>query len=292
MPFGYTKHLEDQGKSQGTVAGYLKTIDMFFVYLDSVYGKQKEIYEISPKDIKGFLEAKLASGNEVKTVNKHLTILKGFFDYLWKIGKAPIDPAVKIPRYKVGEEKPSILMYEDLLDILPQVIHNPDYNSLRKTIFILAIKGLRSSEFQIPKENVIDKNNIIEIMLKKHVVRLEGIEAEEFLSYYFEAQLNGSNYLFITRKHDDSIVPVENMSIYMHLNVISNDYDFPTKLTLNSIRHAYAYYLYTKERMTIEQIGNKLGIESESAANLVKTSQERHRKGKELLEIEAENIVE
>ena len=279
MPFGFTQYLEDHGKSQETIEGYIKTINMFFHFIDETYGKQKEIHQINPKDIKDFLQSKLDTGNEVTTVNKHLTILKRFFDYLWQQGKAPVDPAMKIKSYKGEEEKANTLTYEMLLDILPYVLKNPEYPALRKTIFILALKGIRNADFRIPKSNVFDKGDTVDILLRKHTISLQGEEADVFLQYFFEAQFNGSAYIFTTKKRDGSLVAIELMSIYTHLNAITADYGLPNKLTLNGIRHAYAYYLYTKKRWTIEEIAFSLGIESNSAANLIKVNQERYARG-------------
>ncbi|MGM0878955.1 MAG: hypothetical protein ACQEWV_30950 [Bacillota bacterium] len=165
-----------------------------------------------------------------------------------------------------------------LLEIIPRVLNNPDYSLLRKVIFILAMKGLRNSEFQIHKDNVIDHGDKVEILFKKHSMILEGKEGELFLRNYFESHFNGSDYVFITKKHDESIVPIEIMSVYTHLNAITEDFNFPSKITLNTIRHAYAYYLYTKKSYAIQQIANKLGIENNSAANLVKISIDRYKK--------------
>ncbi|WP_337019974.1 hypothetical protein [Oceanobacillus massiliensis] len=236
--------------------------------------------------------------------------MKGFFDYLWSVGKVQVDPAAKIRRFKEEPEKPNFITYEMLLEALPPILHNPDYSTLRKTIYILALKGIRFSDYVLPKGNVIDKGETVDIYLKKRVITLEGIEAEIFLTHFLDAQFNSSDYVFITKKRTRNsensnldikgegkdntsaeIVPVEVMSIYTHLNAISEDYNFPAKISLNLIRHAYANYLYTKQKMVIEEIAMHLGIENESAANLVRISQNRYLIGKELLEIEGKKVV-
>ncbi|QAS54798.1 tyrosine-type recombinase/integrase [Halobacillus litoralis] len=292
MPFQYSKYLEDKNKSQNTIAGYLKTIHLFFSFIDNFYEKQKEPYQISPADIKNFLNSKVKEGNSIKTVNKHLTILKGFFDYLWRIEKVPVDPAMKIDRFLEEENKGNSLTYDLLKDTLPKVINNHNYTTLRKSIFILSTYGLRSAEFQIKKGNVIDHGNSVEILYPKRNLILYNDEAEIFLSYFFESQFNGSDYIFTTKKHDESLVPIEYMSLHMHFSVISQDYNFPVKITPNDIRHAYAFYLYTEKRMVVEQIAAELGIEVVSAAQLIKNSQFRHHKGKEQLELDEKLGVE
>lgn len=274
MPFGYDKYLEEQGYSDKTVGSYIFAINSFFHYLDSTYKQSKELYEIKPSDIKGFLEKLLEQGSNVSTVNKHLTILKGFFDYLWEQNTIPVDPTVKIKRYQKREIKPLGLNYEELLELLPKILHN-DYSFLRKSIFILALKGLRVSEFQFKKDDVKEIPNGVHITLKKHTLTLDGLEAECFLRYYYESFFHDSEYVFVTNKHNGEVVPVEMDSLYNHLSAISKDYHIEPRLSFNGIRHAYVYYLYKKQKLSIEEIAKTLGIKNPSAANLLNFSIER-----------------
>jgi len=283
--YGYGGFLVENGYSDETVDSYRKSIDLFFTFIDKKYGREKEAFEINPSDIKEFLQSKIEQGNSSKTVNKHLAILKGFFDYLWNKDIVKIDPAVKISRYKVIEKNEKVLDYSILLELLPKLLNNPDYTALRKSIFILALKGLRVSDFQILKDSVIEKGNSIHIDLKKRIVVLSGDEKSYFMEYYYESLFNGSDYVFITKKHKENIVPIEIMSIYTHLNAISNEYRLPQKLSLNDIRTSYAYYLHANKKYSVQKISETLGIELDSAAQLVKNSIERHKIVKEKVEL-------
>ncbi|MGN7299755.1 tyrosine-type recombinase/integrase [Ferdinandcohnia sp. SAFN-114] len=283
--YGYGGYLSENGYRDDTIDSYRKSIDLFYAFIDKKYGKEKAVFEINPSDIKGFLQDKIEQGNSLKTVNKHLTILKGFFDYLWNKDIVMVDPAVKISRYKVIETKVNVMDYSFLLELLPKVLTNPDYNALRKSIFILALKGLRVSDFQIQKDNVIEKGNIVQLDLKKRIVMLVDDEKSYFIEYYYESIFNGSDYVFVTKKHKENIVPIEIMSIYTHLNAISNDYQLPQKLSLNDIRTSYAYYLHANKNYSVQKISETLGIELDSAAQLVKISIDRHMNVKEKVEI-------
>ncbi|MDO6657401.1 site-specific integrase [Anaerobacillus sp. 1_MG-2023] len=276
MPYGYTSYMEREGYSTETITSYVKTVRAFFSYIDMKYEKSKEVFEITPKDIKTFIDSCLSDGHSKMTCNKYLSILKSFFDYLWQKDKIAADPTVKIKRYVLEDTKKTEITYQQLLDILPDILSNPTYSSLRKAIYVLTLKGLRHSEFQFIKENVIDMGDSVTIKLKKHEINLTHDAAETFMSYYFESQFNGTPYVFITKKHDSSLVPIEVMSLYTHINAISKDYGLPTKLNLNMIRHAYAYYLYKVQRHTIENISTILGIKPASAAQLVKISLDRY----------------
>lgn len=277
MPFGYSKYLEDKSKSHETINSYVKEINYFFSFLDFKYSKQKELFEITSRDIKDYLEDKRKKGSKTVTINKHITILKSFFDYLWTINKVPIDPCEKIKRIKEIDIINQKLNYKLLLETLPQVLERQDYSALKKVIYILSLYGIRASEFQIEKENVVIDpiNTYVKIKTKKRNIKLTNQYAEYFMEYFYnESMFNLSKYVFITNKHNDTVVPVEAMTIYSNLRIIAEDFSLPG-LKLNDIRHAYAYYLYCDKKLTIEQVAEELGIEEQSAALLIEASLQR-----------------
>lgn len=275
MPYGYSEYLLEKSKSPETIDSYVKEVNYFFTFLDHKYKRKKELYEITPTDIKDYLEDKKVKGSKSVTINKYITILRNFFDYLWIINKIPADPSAKIKRIKEQEKYNQELTYQSLLETLPKILENPSYSTIRKVIYILALHGLRTSEFQILKDNIVNQQDEVIIKTKKRKIVLKGKNADYFLEYYNkESMFNLSNYVFVTKKHSDEIVPVEGMTIYIHLRSICEDYNLH-KLVLNDIRHAYAYYLYKEKQFTIEDIANEFGIEENSAALLVDESMYR-----------------
>lgn len=273
MPYGFIKHIENKGYSIETTASYEKVINQFFGFIKAVYPQNKEPFQISPNDIKNYLEEQKEKNKGISTINKELAILKTLFNYLWEINIVPIDPAVKIKRYKV-ESLPKVdITYPKLLEILDKVLNNGGYTPVRKAIFLLAIKGLRTSEFRFKKEDVTDSvsNDTVTIKLKNRVITLEGREATYFQEYFYEAALNGCDYVFTTKPHGEDVAgPIQVMSILNHLRSISHDY-LPNEetLTLISIRKALAYDLYIKKN-SIQSIAKILGIEENSASSYLK----------------------
>lgn len=277
MLFGYEQHLIDGHKSAETIDTYTKTINQFFAYMDNFYNKKIELHEIKPSDIKNFLHNKLEhSKNSISTLNKHLTILSSFFDFLWENNKIIIDPAAKIKRFKETKIEAKTLKYEFLLEIKDQVLSNGNYSNLRKAIFILALKGIRPSQYQFKKTCVTEKENEVLLSLRSHNIILQDNDAEYFMSAYYDSCFHSSNYMFITKKQDNSFVPIELMSIYTHLNAISKDYNLEKKLNLNDIRYSYVYYLHTHKSYSIENISENLGLGYDSSAQLLRNTMERY----------------
>lgn len=273
MAYGFIKHIEKKGYSKETIQSYEKIVNQFFIYIQSVYPENKDPIHISASDIKNYLETQLIKEKSVSTINKELAILKTMFNYLWEINKIPIDPAVKIKRY-ASNDKPAIdLPLSELLELLEKVLANPDYPSVRKSIFLLATKGLKTSEFRFKKEDVKEYPELEKIVIQLHnrQIDLTGKEASYFQEYFYESVFNGSDYVFITKKHGEEMGrPIEVMSILNHLRAIAKDYlnDHHT-ITLVGIRRAIAFDLYIKHT-PIQQIAKLLGIEEESASNYVK----------------------
>ncbi|RHW35974.1 integrase [Neobacillus notoginsengisoli] len=274
MPYGFIRHLEDKGYSEETILSYEKVTNNFINFIASVYPENKEPFHINPSDIKNYLDLQLKSDKSVGTVNKELAILKTFFNFLWETNKIPVDPIVKIKRFKVQTFPEVDVSFEEINTILQKVLLNPEYTTLRKSIFILATKGLKTSDYRFKKDYVQDsiQDDRVKIKLRNRVIQLEGKEASYFREYFYEAMFNDSDYVFTTRQRKQKINgPIQVMSILNHLRAISVDYlpEDTQQLTLLSIRRSIAFKLY-KEKHSIQSIAKALGIEESTASNYLK----------------------
>ncbi|MBT2724427.1 site-specific integrase [Bacillus sp. ISL-46] len=274
MPYGFIRHIEDKGYSLETVKSYDKVVNQFFKFINKSYPFNKEPFQISPTDIKNYLEEQLERDKSISTVNKELAIIKTFFHFLWEFNKVPIDPAVKMKRLKIEKELKVIVTYDEILSILENVLLNQGYSKLRKAVFLLAVKGLKTADFRFKKEDIIDDldNNNIVIQLKNRSISLRGTEATCFREYYVETRYNESDFVFTTTPHGErSGGPIQVMSILNHLRAISSDYlgENDPALTLISIRRAMALHLYLK-KYSLQDIAKELGIEENSASNYLK----------------------
>ncbi|MDQ0201974.1 tyrosine-type recombinase/integrase [Neobacillus ginsengisoli] len=275
MPYRFIRHIENKGYSSETLKSYEKVINQFFKFIAKSYPLNKEPFQISPTDIKNYLEEQLELDKSISTVNKELAIIKTFFNYLWEINKVPIDPAVKIKRFKVKKELKVVITYDVILSILEKVLSNQDYSKLRKTVFLLAVKGLKTADFRFKKEDVLDsiEDNSMIIQLKSRSISLRGKEAACFCDYYSETIMySESEYVFTATSHGEQCeVPIHVMSILNHLRAITSDYlgEGSPGLTLISIRRAMALNLYLK-KYSIQVIAKELGIEENTASNYLK----------------------
>lgn len=271
----FIRHIEDESYSEETIQSYEKVITQFMRYLSAIYQKNKEPFEVNPSDIKDYIQYQTEKrGKSISTANKELTVLKTFFNYLWEKDYVKVDPCVKIKRLKQDKVVHIDYTYEEITGILNKVLANPNYHAVKKATYLLATKGLKTSDFRFKKSDVSISKDKVKIRLKHRSIALEGIESECFLEYYYDALLNETDYIFTTKNQKSgSRGPVQVMTLLNHLRTISSDY-FPSHakpLTLVSIRKAIVYYLYTKENKPIQYIATLLGIEEISASNYIKS---------------------
>ncbi|MGS2779881.1 tyrosine-type recombinase/integrase [Robertmurraya sp. GLU-23] len=273
MPYGFIRSIEQKGYSDETIRSYERVVSQFFVFINQLYPDSKDPHEINPLDIKQYLDGQIDKDKSISTVNKELAIIKTMFHYFWENNIVPIDPTVKIKRYAVKEKPVVEISYEVISRLVDKVLSNSDYSKLRKALFILAAKGLKTADFRFKKKDVIDHTfkDQVDINLKNRKITLLDKEASYFLEYYYETLFNDSEYVFTTKPHGSDIGgPIEVMSILNHLRYISQDFLSDKKpLNLLVIRRAIAYDLYMK-KLPIQQIAKELGIEEMTTSNFVK----------------------
>ncbi|WP_214484492.1 site-specific integrase [Bacillus sp. SM2101] len=274
MPDGYSNYLREQKKrSELTIDEHVRQITFFFNYLIQKYSKEKvkELYEINSRDVKDYLNMKKSRGLKPKTINKILAILKSYFDYLERVGKVPIDPAVKIP-YLPTDSNRDVLNYSRLLEIYPEVLEHPKYSLLRKSIFILAIKGFRISDFHFVKDDIKFYNNTLTILTgenKQRILYLIDKEYEIFAEYYYQTLLDESEYVFKSKSKNGDITPIDKVTVYINLKAIAKDFNIE-HFSLNELRLSYAHFLSFNKKMPNNEIANILGTKEESISSMVK----------------------
>ncbi|MEY8742054.1 tyrosine-type recombinase/integrase [Bacillales bacterium AN1005] len=280
MPYGFIKNLENKGYSRETLISYEKVIGQFFSYLTILYPENKDPFQISSKDIKNYMVAQEEKEKSPSTINKELTIIKSFFNYLWEIDNVPVDPAVKIKSLKIKKRVEVKTFYEELTNKLEPILSHKEYPMVRKTIFLLALKGLKYSDFLFKKEDVLisQLDDQVEITLKHKTILLKENEASIFIEFYNQSLFKSSDFVFTskiyTKREDDDnqekYGPIQLMTILNHLKVISSDFNFGENLNLTIFRKSLAHYMYTKEKESLQTIARRLGVEENTASSYLK----------------------
>ncbi|TVP84319.1 MAG: hypothetical protein EA344_07235 [Alkalicoccus sp.] len=270
MPYGYSSYLKEQGYKDTTIDEHVRQLEYFFIFLDGLHKREKELYEIVPADIKQYIKYKKSRDLKISTINKIIAIIRRFFDYAWMIDKVAVDPAQKIRYEPITKDDNEPVDYRTLLELKEAVNQDIETPMKRKIIFILAMAGLRPDEFNITWNEVIIDKQLIRLFINKkgheRVINISGADAEVFKQFSENQQ---SLYVLNSKSRDGVEKPLERMTISLNLRKISDKSNLNT-LTTNNIRRAYGEYLLESE--TYDSAAEMLGIDKLSLMKLLSSS--------------------
>ncbi|NJP37256.1 tyrosine-type recombinase/integrase [Alkalicoccus luteus] len=265
MPFGYSQFLRKEGFKTVTIDEHVRYLEYFFAYVDARYKRRKELFEITPADIKDFLHSRTDS--KPQTINKIISILKRFFDYAWHEGKVAVDPAQKLAYAAIEMERLASPTYEDILTMETAYLQSEEPIK-RKCIFILTVAGLRPDEFAIKMDEIIVEATKVKLFISKqaHERILTFLDKRaEVLTQYINSR-HGYIYLLSSTDRNGTEKPLQRMTLTINLQKISEFFQLESSLTTNTIRRAKAHYLL--QSMTYEDAAAELGIDKISLMKL------------------------
>ncbi|KOF09596.1 recombinase XerC [Planococcus glaciei] len=277
MPYGYEKYRLENGISPNTVVHEVQLIRSLFAYLRKTYKKQVEPHEIRPIDIQKFLQEEYATGIKDSTLNRKLIYIRQWFDYMWRIGRIPVD---FMPKFKFNQKldlRPSDIHvnYEVLLEKKASVLDSDQLSLTAKILFLLYMRGLRLRDMAaIEVEDFVDRGDVLELTVEKkdgYVVHIEFTEKEipVMLDGIERAVFRNTPYLLSSKVKDEYTMfkmgslsdYTESLSVFLGTPIRSGD-----------IRFAYVHHLYAVEHKNLEEIQEIMGVSLDSASRMLKDS--------------------
>ena len=267
MPFGFTKFLEDHNNSIETITTYNSTVNDFFSVLDYLLPSELEVFEIQARHIKMYLDyIEKSRGTSISTINRNITILKKFFDYLWESNQISIDPMSKIRRKKESKYKESKLDYQLLINLKTDILNNSNIDLLSKVIYIFALRGFTQSEMRVKKDDIyfLDDKVIINVLSETQyqseirTIMFDGEDAEIIYQLYLNASFKATPYL-LTRRLQNKDVEIheyaEKKKIKDKIKELKEHVSALEHFNLIESRKAYIIHLYKELSFSINQIG-------------------------------------
>ncbi|PSL41080.1 phage integrase family protein with SAM-like domain [Planomicrobium soli] len=286
MPYGYEKYRLDKGISPNTVVHEVQLIRALFAYLRKTYKKSVEPHEIRPADIQKFLQQQQETGIKDSTLNRKLSYIRQWFDYMWRIGRVPVD---FMPKFEYGEKLDLTpadihLDYEALLAKKTAVLEADELSLTAKIFFLLYMRGLRLRDMTaIEVENFENKGDVLSLLVEKK----DGFTCHlEFTGNEIPVLQDGINraifrctpYLLSSKvKNEYTVFQLGSLSDYTE--ALSAFVGVPMRS--GDIRFAYVHYLYSVEHKNLEDIQRILGVSLDSASRILKESLTRLKAPKE-----------
>ena len=182
----------------------------FFQFFYSQY-KCYDLCIWYPRDSKMFLESLFGQDYSLNYINRNLSSIRSFGNWLWQNKYINQDPIKHIKEYKLDEPKPKAL--DDLTlsrlfktaDLLIAKPRSKDSQDLRNLVMfqVLLKSGLRIEEILRLKLNQFVDNRFINVIAKGGKIRSSVSISKEtavlIRSYITDTRTGGSDYLFTNR---------------------------------------------------------------------------------------------
>lgn len=239
MDKDYKNYLKSVRKyPDNTVNSYLSDITIFKEYLSSL----KINYLKVDKDIiREYLKVLGNSNYKSSSVNRILSSLKNYYDYLELKHLIEYNPLKDLNRPKKEKRLPNFINNNDYEEIIKKSLERNDFIGRRNTLLLelLYSSGIRISEalnIKIKDINMRDKS--IRILGKGQKIRIVyfGEYAKEYLEEYLKVRNSSLEYLFLNKNN----TPLTRRGAeYIISNLVKTSL-LKKKVTPHTFRHSYA----------------------------------------------------
>ena len=231
--------------SNNTYESYAFDLDCFKNYFNG-----KNVDNIHENDIVKYLEyLKEEKKLTPRSIERHLTTLRGFFKYLVKTEILKYDITKNIDNLKIGKHLPSTLTKEEIELLMDIFLDNPFNYRTKAMLELMYGSGLRVSELVNLTLNDIDLYNDTILIhgkgSKERIVPL-GDYAKEYLREYLNVRnslikkKNGNPDKLFLNNHGK---PITRNGFNFLLNKLLKEKGIEKEVTPHTLRHSFATHM-------------------------------------------------
>ena len=247
-----------------TINSYMLDLEDFFKTFNG------SIESCTKKDILAYISS--INGLEVSTVNRHISSLKSFFNYLVDESIIKVSPMEEVSSLKKAKKLPKYLSISEVNKLL-NIPLNSEFDYRNKAMLELMYgTGLRVSELvSIEYSNIDFENSIIRINGKGKKERI--IPLGEVASYYLKVYLNDYRSKLLKRNTYNQVFlnnhgkPITRQGFNYILENIRELTGITKEITPHVLRHSFATHLL-EGGADIRSIQEMLGHENISTTNI------------------------
>ena len=246
-----------------TINSYMLDLEDFFKTFNG------SIESCTKKDILTYISS--INGLEVSTVNRHISSLKSFFNYLVDESIIKVSPMEEVSSLKKTKKLPKYLSISEVNKLL-NIPLNSDFDYRNKAMLeLMYATGLRVSELvSIEYSNIDFENSIIRINGKGKKERI--IPLGEVASYYLKVYLNDYRSKLLKRNTYQVFLnnhgkPITRQGFNYILENIRELTGIEKEITPHVLRHSFATHLL-EGGADIRSIQEMLGHENISTTNI------------------------
>lgn len=247
-----------------TINSYMLDLEDFFKTFNG------SIESCTKKDILAYISS--INGLEVSTVNRHISSLKSFFNYLVDESIIKVSPTEEVSSLKKTKKLPKYLSISEV-DKLLNIPLNSEFDYRNKAMLELMYgTGLRVSELvSIEYSNIDFENSIIRVNGKGKKERI--IPLGEVASYYLKIYLSDYRSKLLKRNTYNQVFlnnhgkPITRQGFNYILENIRELTGIEKEITPHVLRHSFATHLL-EGGADIRSIQEMLGHENISTTNI------------------------
>lgn len=247
-----------------TINSYMLDLEDFFKAFNS------SIESCTKKDILTYISS--INGLEVSTVNRHISSLKSFFNYLVDESIIKVSPMEEVSSLKKTKKLPKYLSISEV-DKLLNIPLNSEFDYRNKAMLeLMYATGLRVSELvSIEYSNIDFENSIIRVNGKGKKERI--IPLGEVASYYLKVYLSDYRSKLLKRNTYNQVFlnnhgkPITRQGFNYILENIRELTGITKEITPHVLRHSFATHLL-EGGADIRSIQEMLGHENISTTNI------------------------
>lgn len=247
-----------------TINSYMLDLEDFFKTFNG------SIESCTKKDILAYISS--INRLEVSTVNRHISSLKSFFNYLVDESIIKVSPMEEVSSLKKTKKLPKYLSISEVNKLL-NIPLNSEFDYRNKAMLeLMYATGLRVSELvSIEYSNIDFENSIIRINGKGKKERI--IPLGEIASYYLKVYLSDYRSKLLKRNTYNQVFlnnhgkPITRQGFNYILENIRELTGIEKEITPHVLRHSFATHLL-EGGADIRSIQEMLGHENISTTNI------------------------
>lgn len=241
----YIQH--QKRRSSHTLEAYRNDLEQFSRFMEEETGGP--CWEAGKREIRLWIGQLAEDLSSQATINRKLSTLRAFFQYLVAEGKISHNPMLSIRSLKKARRLPTFIRENNLEKLFENLENNPEISAPWEELILLLLfgTGIRLSELLSIKWKAIDLHQgtlrVTGKRQKERLIPLPGRLIEKLIQYrkHIETQLPdlADKHLILTAKGKPAYPMMVERIVKKHLGMVSTE----KKKSPHVLRHSYATHL-------------------------------------------------
>ena len=243
------EHLQFQKRySKHTLISYQTDLSAFTIFMQSEY-PEMEINDIKTTYIRSWLASLKENGIESRSINRKISTLRSFYNYLLKNFIVKFNPVVGIISPKIPKRLPQFVSEKDTATLLTSVQFSEGFKGVTEKLMIeiLYATGIRKGELLSLKDSSIDLMNVnLKVIGKGNKERI--IPINKYLSEQIKYYINEKKRLFARNENmsllvSEKGVELDPKTVYNIIKKYLSKVTTIEKKSPHILRHSFATHL-------------------------------------------------